>query len=514
MSVETIKLAYARAEPLSGDDVDYPWPVPTPLPSTLPAVEAFHPSLLPAELRPWALDIAERMQCPIDFVAIPAMVAAGSLIGRRVGIRPEAKTDWTEVGNLWGCIVGRPGAMKSPVVSEVLAPLKRLEARAAQQNEENEASFRKAEARYKLRNDAARARAKKHFENGEVALAEVTLDEIEEPRPPIEKRYITTDATVEKLGVICADNPMGVLQYRDELLTLFQELDREEKAAARGFLLTGWGGQDGYTFDRIGRGTIRVPAVNLSILGSAQPHRIGTYLRESLRTHDDGMVQRLQLLTWPDHDSAWTSTDRYPDSNAKTAAIACYERLANLTPTMVEAERDPFDDGDGVPFLRFTPEGVEQFVEWRSGLEEDVRGDDLPPYLAAHFSKYRGLIPRLALVFHLASGGFGPVPKSACIEAIGWAEYLTSHARRAYASMDVVKTDVAASILRKIRCGQLQNGFSERDVYRPGWSGLRDREAVSAALKLLADYDWLRAERVDTGGRPSIVWWINPHSYS
>src|SRR5688572_12386123 len=93
------------------------WPEPTPLPSTLPSVEAFCPSLLPEQLRLWTLDIAERMQCPLDFAAIPAMIAAGSLIGRRIGTRPEAKTDWTEVANLWGCIVGRPGAMKSPIIS-------------------------------------------------------------------------------------------------------------------------------------------------------------------------------------------------------------------------------------------------------------------------------------------------------------------------------------------------------------------------------------------------------------
>src|SRR5262245_1112321 len=107
------------------------WPAPSPLPSTLPDVPPFSPLLLPTGLRDWVVDIAERMQCPLDFAAIPAMVAMGSIIGRRIGIRPEAKTDWTEVGNLWGCIVGRPGAMKSPVVSEALAPLRKLEQQAA-----------------------------------------------------------------------------------------------------------------------------------------------------------------------------------------------------------------------------------------------------------------------------------------------------------------------------------------------------------------------------------------------
>jgi hypothetical protein len=248
--------------------------------------------MLPQDFRPWAVDIAERMQCPLDFVAIPAMVAAGSLIGRRIGIRPELKTDWTEVGNLWGCIVGRPGAMKSPVISEVLAPIKRLEAEAAKRNDQAKADYGRAETLHKLQLEMAKAKAKREYEVGDMLSAKLLLAEVEEPELPAERRFMTTDATVEKLGMICSDNPEGILLYRDELLTMFQELDREEKAPARGFLLTGWGGCDGYTFDRVGRGTVRVPAVNLSVLGSAQPARIGRYLKDSLRSHDDGMVQR------------------------------------------------------------------------------------------------------------------------------------------------------------------------------------------------------------------------------
>ncbi len=54
----------------------------------------------------------------------------GSVIGRQIGIRPKRLDSWTEVANLWGMIVGRPGMMKSPAMSEALAPLKRLEAKA------------------------------------------------------------------------------------------------------------------------------------------------------------------------------------------------------------------------------------------------------------------------------------------------------------------------------------------------------------------------------------------------
>src|SRR3546814_20482574 len=104
---------------------------PRPLPGGLLAVAEFDSALLPAPLRSWVDDVAERMQTPADFVGVSAMVAAGSVVGRKVGIRPMRNDDWQEVPNLWSCIIGRPGVMKSPAVKNALKPLSRLEATAA-----------------------------------------------------------------------------------------------------------------------------------------------------------------------------------------------------------------------------------------------------------------------------------------------------------------------------------------------------------------------------------------------
>jgi hypothetical protein len=209
----------------------------------------------------------------------------------------------------------------------------------------------------------------------------------------MERRYLTNDATVEKLGEICRANPFGLMVHRDELLTLFADLDQPDKAPARGFFLTGWSGQESYTFDRISRGTVHIPAVNFSLFGTTQPHRLAGYLRESLRCHDDGMVQRLQLLAWPDISGQFVEVDRYPDSAAREAAFACYDELARLNIHEVEAQRDEFGGDDAVPFLRFAPDAQEVFSRWRAGQERLVRSGELPPALSAHLAKYRGLIP-------------------------------------------------------------------------------------------------------------------------
>lgn len=493
------------------------WPDPIPLRDELPSVLPFSPGLMPARLRPWTLDIAERMNCPPELVAIPAMIAAGSLVGRRIGIRPQRRTSWLEVGNLWGCVVAPPGSMKSPAAAEALAPLRKLEAEAAEQHVAALASHKAAEALFKIERETAEkaARAalndKAKLDGRGIAMRAFTA--LEEPDPPAALRYMTSDATAEKLGEICAANPNGILVARDELLSLFADLDNPEKASARGFFMTGWGGQDGYTFDRIMRGTVRVPAVNLSIFGTTQPARLPGYIRGSLCRFDDGMVQRLQLLAWPDVGGEFRDVDRYPDSEARREAHLCFGDLARMDASRIGGELDEFDGPLSVPFLHFADNAQEHFTEWRGDLERLLRSDDLPAPLVAHLAKYRGLIPRLALICHLAGGGSGPVSLDAIRQALCWAEYLESHARRAYASTQTDNAKSARLIWKRIRKGHLHSPFTAREVQRRGWSGLRDRDRVGAGIAALLDADWLverQAERGEQGGRPSTIYLPNP----
>ena len=109
------------------------WLEPVPLPIGLPSVPPFDFALLPDALRPWAQDICERVQCPPDFVGVAIMAALSGVLGRTVAIRPQARTDWTVISNQWAVVIGRPGVLKSPAMEAALAPVKRLQATAAEQ---------------------------------------------------------------------------------------------------------------------------------------------------------------------------------------------------------------------------------------------------------------------------------------------------------------------------------------------------------------------------------------------
>lgn len=495
------------------------WPAPMPLPDGLLPVMAFDYALLPDTLTPWARDICERVQCAPDFVAVAIMAGLGSIIGRKLGIRPQARTDWTVTPNQWALVVGRPGVLKSPALEAALSPIKRLAAVATEAHKADIDQHRIAVRVAKLAAEEGEKSARKLL--GKLPGADVShLLGTEEPEAPALRRYIAVDSNAASLGELHRQNHNGLLVHRDELVSLLRSLDREDQAEARGFYLTGWNGDSSYTFDRIGRGlNLHIPAVCLSMLGSTQPGRLAGYIGHAVKggAGDDGLIQRFGLLVWPDTGGEWQNVDRWPDSIAKKEAHRVYDYLDKFDPATVGALQDVDHVGEpeGIPYLRFDDVALGLFLEWRTDLEARLRGGDLHPALESHLAKYRKLVPSLALTLHLAIDGTGPVSERATLQALAWAEYLETHARRAYGSVSMPEVATAKAILSRIRKGDLKREFSSRDVWRPGWAMLTDSEQVADALRLLVDFDWLTTTtRTDTGGRPATIYTVNPKGFA
>ena len=490
-------------------------PEPQPLPEALHPVQPFDPALLPAKLRPWVGDIAERMGCPPDFVAIPAMIALAAVLGRKIAIRPQRRTDWVEVPNLWGLIVGRPGVLKSPALRQALAPLHRLAAEASERHTTALAAWKQAEALRELRADVGRKKARQTLEKNTSADVSALLAETPESEP-LCKRYTVTNATPEALGELLRQNPQGLLLERDEIMGFLRDLDREDHADHRAFMLETWAGNGAFTFDRIGRGfNLHIPAMCLSIMGTTQPGRLRAYVAGAVQggAADDGLMQRFSLMVWPDMPRDWRDVDEWPDSQAKAQAWEVFRHLDTLTPEAVGATQDTAPDGhpDGLPYLRMDDDALARFQAWRTDLEKRLRSGDLLPAIESHLAKYRKLVPALALILHLAEGDAGPVKVQAVEKAIAWAGYLESHALRCYGTALSVEVETARAILKRIQKGDLsREGFRSYEVWRPNWSGLTDRAQVTQALDYLAAMDWLTVETLPTGGREATIYKLNP----
>ena len=89
----------------------------------------------------------------------------------------------------------------------------------------------------------------------------------------------------------------------------------------------------GHTIDRIGRGTIHVEACCMSMLGGIQPGRLRSYLVDALEDgpSNDGLIQRFQLLVWPDTAPDWNYVDRAPDAASEQHAARVFQNWWSWT---------------------------------------------------------------------------------------------------------------------------------------------------------------------------------------
>jgi len=482
------------------------WPKPEPIQSELPPVEAFSEDLLPDSFCPLVADVTERMQVPMDYPAVVMVLCLAGAVNRRAVIQPKANdTGWVIVPNLWGGIIAPPGFMKSPVIQAATRPLNQIQTEWRHGHEEALTNYAREKEEYELRRAAWKEQYKAASKKGSAA-PDRPEDEPEEPKL---RRLIVNDATFEALHQTMSENPAGILVIRDELTGWWSQLDRAGREGERAFCLQAWNGDTGHTIDRIGRGTIHVEACCMSMLGGIQPGRLRSYLVDALEDgpSNDGLIQRFQLLVWPDTAPDWNYVDRAPDAASEERAARVFRKLVEL-------------DAESPARFRFASDAQELFIEWLAELEAKIRGDELHPAVISHLSKYRKLMPALAVLFELADaaagdGGTDTVSLRHARRAAAWCGYLESHARRVYSCIVTPQLRAARELADKIKHRRVGTDrfFSCRDVYLKGWSGLDSPEAVKQAAEVLQDAGWVRdlsAESGPFGGRPSNRYEVNP----
>jgi hypothetical protein len=472
--------------------------------------------LLPRPIADWAIDVSERLSVPTESLAVLAIGALGGIVGRQIAIKPKQNDDWYEFPKTWAVIIAPPSEKKSAQLSEALGPIASLEQIERERFEAKRPEHQARKASLAAQIDAQKQEIKEagraeHTER--LHRAQNNLLELEKQNACeqlYERRFRTNDATIEKLGELNRQNPNGLIIERDELSGWFSGLDRMDRQQDRAFFLEAWSGKSSFKVDRMGRPSVDVPALSLSVIGTIQPDRLSTLVREVSQglNGGDGLLQRFQLMVQPDRLEYNGVVDRKPNQEARSAYGRLFTGLAELQPRAFGAGTSTSSETGGVPLVSFDKQGQELFYQWLDEHERKLRSGAIESAaLETHLGKYSGLFPRLALLFHLVDVCSGhsrsdAVDVSSAKRAKEWCGFLEAHAKRVYSLGEHHMYLGAKGLLQKIWSGSLKSGCTIRDIQRRGWSHLTENYEVREAVTLLQEYGWIREFEVDTRGKP------------
>jgi len=485
------------------------WADPLPMPPKYPVPPALDTSILPDVLAAYVNDAAKRMQVPPEMIATPLIISLGSVMGKLLAVQPKQNdASWWEYPTFWGVAILPPAMLKSPAMGAGTLFIQKLEDAALKQHSLEMIQWDSDERVRKLEIEHKQSEARKAVKNGDKLSAKKLLDSVHDIQPPIRKRYVIQDATPEARLDILTENPNGCMVIRDELDGHMAQLRREGYESARAQELQFYDGKQDYANDRIKRGSSVAEAPRLSLYGNLQPAKVEKYLRDLKHGgNDDGYVQRLfQLGIQPTFDKEFKLLDHKGNAAAQGAVQALFDAVAAMFPAVSAF-------GQRVPLmLKFTLDAQTEFNSFLVELEGKLRSGNMKPVQAAHLGKYRGTLPKLALIM-----AFAEDQKATAIDLLALRraqcllEFYSQHAKRIYA-VDT-RSDVlsAYDLLERIRKRQVPDGFNPRDdVLRREWDGLSRSAELEAAISQLVKLRYMRDTEVATKGRARRVVHVHP----
>ncbi|MEN8219755.1 MAG: YfjI family protein, partial [Pseudomonadota bacterium] len=451
--------------------------------------------MLPKNVSQWVNDVAKRMWIYPTYPSVALISFVSAIIARRVAIHPKKyDVEWRVIPNIWGAIVGQPGVQKSPALTPMFEPIARFQKHLKDEYNEALKQHKKELQQWKLQPKTTRG---------------------EKPTEPALRVLSVNDATMEAIHLAHLTNPQGLLLYRDELSGLIAEMGKQGREGQRQFFLEGWNGNGQYSMMRLSRENVDVEGLCLTIFGGIQPNILAQYIANtSTGKADDGFIQRFQLLVNSVPKADYKLIDVAPDYDGKAMFDKTIDRLLYL----------PMH-GDPV-ITAFSDDAQPRFNAWLENLERRIRANTMPSILTSHISKYRSLLPSLALVFETISneefnlenmrdGKLLPRVSLESLElGIRWCDFLETHARSMLLDSPCEASPsalLAEKLIQKYKSGKWKDGATERSIKRLSRAKM-DNQYFDDALELLHEFGYIKIEQHQPkrGGTPSNIIIVNP----
>jgi hypothetical protein len=349
-----------------------------------------------------------------SMAALPMLSVVGACVGNTA--RARMSGDFHAPANVWTAIITRSGERKSPVLRAVMRPIYEQQAKAEEQHAQ-------VVADYKLELERWKQRPKN--ERGDSPC-----------EPPPYPHLFLADVTAEAIALRLRDQPRGLIVALDELSGLFGAMNQYKSGKGNdreSYLAFYDAGVAKVDRKSATPPTLFIPRALVSITGATQPSTLARCLGAA--EFDSGMAARFLFASPPPRQAKWTGAEMPDEVRAG---------WRDLVTSLVEA---PLPE---TPAL--IPPTEDAMREWVLAHDrfEVARFAEPDDRLRAARSKLIGAIPRLALIFQMASAATGE--RSASVRAIDGlsmrraiqvAEWAARETRRVYALLALEAEDGA-----------------------------------------------------------------------
>lgn len=423
---------------------------------------------LPEILRRYVEVRARIMGADPCALAWAALSACGAALDGRTRVKMKRVDNWRVPAPLWIALIGRSSSKKTPIFTDAWAPLEELQNRALSAYADQVAQHNR--------------------------LSKEEKASISGPPKPI--RLMTHDATVESIQDILSNQDRGLAYFRDELAGFISGFDKYANGGRggsdRAFFLQAYNGGSHVT-DRIGRGTVAVRNLLMTICGGIQPERLAQFRDLA----DDGLWQRfIPIIVGP----GALGTDEAPGE--------AVDDFKNRLQGMVDAS-----NGDIASMS-------EAAHEIRGTIERDIFALERSEPMGARFASFTGKLPgvfgRLCLVLsYVERHGLGYVVSglNATRARTLVMECIIPHALRVYRTMggshaEVETTQAIASFVLTKKLSRVVISDLTKGVRACRNQGV---EEIRKMLSPLVAGAWLLPENENPFNR---AWLVNPAVHS
>ena len=440
-------------------------------------------------------------ETPYELAAGLSLVAVASAVAGKYEV--QVKRGYSEPLNIMVVAALETGNRKTSVVEALFKPHLEWEQavyelmkpeidRVSAKNAAIEARLKKLNSDYAKAEDAtARADILKEIQG--------TKEEIEPlPVPP---RVIFDDITPEHMGTMAAlhNGRMALVSDEGGIFDILAGRYSKNGAPNLDLFLKGYSGSS-VRVDRGSREPVIIdnPALSLGI--SPQPEtlvRLGAMPGFRAR----GVMARIGFLL--------------PESRLGFRSLCGPEIPASVT-----IEYDKFikklldeESGDGPERIELSSEAYREWKDFALYVEEELRPGGKYENIKDWCGKLPGFAARLSGLIHIMGGGGPEISLATMGKALELASVFVDHTLFAF---DVIGEDESFDVARKIwtwvdRTGQ--NEFSKRDCFTALKGCFSSMDKIEPGFKTLEEHNFIRVEKISTGGRPSYLCYVNPTAF-